>query len=382
MKILLYTCGLAACTLWLTGCFKDEPLNAECDILEAVVSVERPADVFFQLSDSAMHVNSDQSNITFTVRRTADLTHLAPRFRITEGATVSPASGSEHDFSQGPVSYIVTSEDRQWTRQYQVAFQPVTVTVTDTVRYDFEHYRMDDNYGKFYVWFEEGQDGPDDIWASGNGGFFIANQSKAPDAYPTVPEENGLEGKCLKLMTLDTGPLGRSTGRPIAAGNMFLGYFNAAIALTNALHATEMGIPFTRVPQKLTGYYKYQPGAEFKNKQQQIIENRRDSANIYAVLYRNHDDQGQPVVLYGDNVLTSELIVRKALIDEVKVTSEWTAFEIPFESLGTIDEQLLSNRGYNLALVFAASNHGDTFEGAIGSTLYIDKVRIICTHDE
>ena len=72
----------------------------------------------------------------------------------------------------------------------------------------------------------------------------------------------------------------------------------------------------------------------------------------------------------------------KARIAEVKVTDEWTFFEIPFEHLADVDEQLLQNRGYNLALVFAASIHGDTFEGAIGSTLYIDKVRIICTHDE
>lgn len=373
---------ITAGTLALSGCFKDEPLNAECDILEATVSVEHPSDVFFQPSDSAVRVLSDESTITFTVRRTADLTRLAPRFQITDGATISPASGSVHDFSQGPVGYTVTSQDGQWQRHYQVMFRPVTVTVSDTVCYDFEHYGLDSNYGKFYVWYEQDGAANDTIWATGNGGFFIANQTKGADNYPTVPWSDGLDGQCLKLMTLDTGPLGRSTGRPIAAGNMFLGKFNAAIALRDALHATEMGVPFTREPQKLTGYYRYQPGAEFKNKQQQVIENRRDSADIYAVLYRNHDDAGQPVVLYGDNVLSSPLIVRKARIDEVKVTDEWTAFELPFERLGDIDEQLLQNRGYNLALVFAASIHGDTFEGAIGSTLYIDKVRIICTHEE
>ena len=373
---------ITAGTLALSGCFKDEPLNAECDILEATVSVEHPSDVFFQPSDSAVRVLSDESTITFTVRRTSDLTRLAPRFQITDGATISPASGSVHDFSQGPVGYTVTSQDGQWQRHYQVMFRPVTVTVSDTVCYDFEHYGLDSNYGKFYVWYEQDGETRDTIWATGNGGFFIANQTKGADDYPTVPWADGLDGHCLKLMTLDTGPLGRSTGRPIAAGNMFLGKFNAAIALRDALHATEMGVPFTREPQKLTGYYRYQPGPEFKNKQQQVIENRRDSADIYAVLYRNHDDGGQPVVLYGDNVLSSPLIVRKARIDEVKVTDEWTAFELPFERLGDIDGELLQNRGYNLALVFAASIHGDTFEGAIGSTLYIDKVRIICTHEE
>lgn len=375
--------SLMAGACLLTACFKDEPLNAECDVLEASVSVDRPDEVFFQPSDSLIRVYSEQSAIQFVVRRSADLTRMAPRFKITEGATIEPASGTVHDFSQGPISYTVTSEDRQWTRQYQVAFLPTTVTVTDTVCYDFEHTRIDDNYKKFYVWYEQDADGTvDDIWATGNGGYFIANQSKTADQYPTVPDDDGLDGRCLKLMTLDTGPLGRSTGRPIAAGNMFLGKFIIDRALRDALHATEMGIPFTHDPQKLTGYYRYQPGPEFKNKQQQVIENRRDSADIYAVLYRNHDDQGNPVVLYGDDVLSSPLIVSKARIEEVKVTDEWTFFEIPFEHLSDVDEQLLQNRGYNLALVFAASIHGDTFEGAIGSTLYIDKVRIICTHDE
>ena len=366
----------------LSSCFKDEPLNAECDILEASVAVEHPEEMFFQKSDSLVRINSDESTIHFSVRRTADLTRLAPRFRITEGATINPESGSVHDFSQGAVDYTVTSQDGQWSRRYQVLFQPITVTVTDTVKFDFEHYQLDANYQKFYVWYEPSAEGPQQLWATGNGGFFIANQSKPADAYPTVPADGGVDGgQCVKLMTLDTGPLGRSTGRPIAAGNLFLGTFNAAIALKDALHATEMGVPFTQQPQKLTGYYKYQPGPEFKDKQQNLV-NRTDSADIYAVLYRNHDAEGRPVVLYGDNVLTSPLIVSKARIERVEPVGEWTPFEILFQQLGIIDEELLAGRGYNLALVFSASIHGDTFEGAIGSTLFIDQVRIICTRDE
>lgn len=366
----------------LSSCFKEEPLNAECDILEASVAVEHPEEMFFQKSDSLVRINSDESTIRFSVRRTADLTRLAPRFRITEGATINPESGSVHDFSQGAVDYTVTSQDGQWSRRYQVLFQPITVTVTDTVKFDFEHYQLDANYQKFYVWYEPSAEGPQQLWATGNGGFFIANQSKPADAYPTVPADGGVDGgQCVKLMTLDTGPLGRSTGRPIAAGNLFLGTFNAAIALKDALHATEMGVPFTQQPQKLTGYYKYQPGPEFKDKQQNLV-NRTDSADIYAVLYRNHDAEGRPVVLYGDNVLTSPLIVSKARIERVEPVGEWTPFEIPFQQLGIIDEDLLAGRGYNLALVFSASIHGDTFEGAIGSTLFIDQVRIICTRDE
>ena len=375
---------LLALSLALGGCFKDEPLNGECDILEASVSVAHPSETFFHESDSLVHVGSETTAIAFTVRRSADLTHMAPRFVITPGATIEPANGSTHDFSQQPVTYTVTSEDRQWSRRYEVSFRPVTVTVADTVSYDFEHYELDATYGRYYVWYEEEEGyGRQSIWASGNGGFFIANQSKGADDYPTTPSDGGVDGgKCLRLTTLDTGPLGRSTGRPIAAGNMFLGNFNTQLALRDALHSTEMGVPFTQLPQKLTGYYRYQRGAEYKNKAQQVLENRTDSADIYAVLYRNHDDEGHPTVLYGDNVLTSPLIVRKARIDLVRPTDEWTYFELPFTELAAVDEELLTARGYNLALVFSASIHGDMFEGAIGSTLYIDKVRIICTHEE
>ncbi len=373
---------MAAVGLLLSGCIKDEPLNAECDITAAYVCVDNADDMFFHASDTLVHVGSDESNIQFTVRRAADLTRLSPRFTITEGATISPASGSTHDFSQGPVSYTVTSQDRQWSRQYQVAFLPVTVTVTDTVKYDFEHFGLDGKYQRFYEWYEANDGVTERLWATGNGGFFLANSSKAADDYPTVPCDDGFDGKCVKLTTLHTGPLGRSTGRPIAAGNLFLGYFNTELALRDALRSTEMGVPFTHQPRKLTGYYRFQPGKEYKNKAQRVIENRTDSADVYAVLYRNHDEAGRPVVLYGDNVLTSPLIVSKARVGYVKPSSEWTYFEEDFKQMAEVDEELLSNRGYNLALVFSSSINGASFEGAIGSTLYIDKVRIICTHDE
>jgi len=372
---------LAALTL-LTGCIKDEPLNAECDILEVSVSVPHPDEVFFHASDSLLRVYSDENTIQFNVRNAADLRCMAPWFKISEGAAIMPENGSEHDFSSGPVTYTVTSQDGQWQRQYQVLFKRVTVTVTDTVKYDFEHYQLDETYHKYYTWFEESSNGPEPVWATGNPGYFIPHwQAEAMD-YPSTPSNDGLDGSCIKLTTRDTGTYGVSSRKPIAAGNMFLGKFIVDKVMTETLKSTEMGIPFTMQPEKVTGYYKYQPGPVFKDKYLQIAANRTDSANIYAVLYRNHDAEGNSVHLYGDNVLTSDLIVRKAVIDKVKTTSEWTYFEMPFQQLSDIDEDLLQNRGYNLTLVFSSSKYGDTFEGAVGSTLYIDKVRIICAHNE
>ena len=63
-------------------------------------------------------------------------------------------------------------------------------------------------------------------------------------------------------------------------------------------------------------------------------------------------------------------------------TTEWTAFDVDFEYTKEVDEQLLENRGYSLTVVFSASVEGDLFIGAIGSTLCVDKVRVICTREE
>jgi hypothetical protein len=81
-------------------------------------------------------------------------------------------------------------------------------------------------------------------------------------------------------------------------------------------------------------------------------------------------------MLHGDDVRTSRFIVRMAEVTSAPPTDQWRHFEMTFEGTTPIDAQLLANRGYNLALVFSSSKTGDTFEGAVGSTLLIDKVEI------
>ena len=78
-------------SLLLASCFKEESLNAECDILEASVSVAHAQEVFFHESDTLVHVNSEDNSIVFPVRRSADLTQLSPRFKISEGGCHQPS---------------------------------------------------------------------------------------------------------------------------------------------------------------------------------------------------------------------------------------------------------------------------------------------------
>ena len=364
--------------LALSSCFKDEAPNAECDIIEASLHVDNPTDIFYNPTDTLVRVLYTDDNISFSVRRKADLTALAPTFRITDGATISPASGSVHDFSKGPVIYTVTSEDKEGSRSYKVSFIPVIRTSKDTLSFNFEDYHLDSK-DKYYIWCEEHEDdNMYDDWATGNAGYGLTNGSAGPEAYPSTVLDEGYEGKGVKLVTCSTGPFGQMVKLPLAAGNLFLGTFDMSIALKTPRLATGFGLPFDKKPKTFTGYYKYTPGEKFQNKDESIVDGKVDEASVYAILYRNHDEDGNPVVLNGDNVQTSPLIVAKAIAANIVPTDKWTQFTVDFSYLEDFDLDLLENRGYNLAVVFSSSADGAFFQGAIGSTLCIDNVKIIC----
>ena len=370
----LYHLTILLSALLLTACIKDEPKNMECDVLEAWVEGDDLAPYFSQKTDMRISdVSSSTQRLTFTVWQRAGLPAMPVKFALTPGATITPANGSVQDFSKGPVEYTVTSEDGQWHRTYTVEFRE---TMLPTNRYDFEQFELSAN-GKYYVWYYQPDGGGKEyIWASGNDGFMIASPNAAAVDYPTVPDADGVDGYCIKLTTRSTGSWGRMFKKPIAAGNFFLGAFDTQYALTNTLKTTQMGIAYTKQPVKVTGYYKYSPGETFTDKDFNEVKDRTDEPSIYSVLYVNHDAQGNEIMLHGDDVLSSPYIVSKAQVASVPPTCEWTPFEMTFEGTTPIDADLLAKRGYNLALVFSSSKTGDTFEGAVGSTLYIDKVEI------
>ena len=93
------------------------------------------------------------------------------------------------------------------------------------------------------------------------------------------------------------------------------------------------------------------------------------------MFYRNKDEQGNSFYLHGDDVLTSPQIVKTARVASVPPTDQWTPFEMFFEGQD-VDKEKLKNNEYNLTIVFSSSKDGDLFEGAIGSTLYIDEVEL------
>lgn len=349
--------------LALTSCFKDEPLNAEADILQVTVPMTEAQrqQTFFADGDAVREVLSNYAEVVFAVREDADLTHLAPEFTLSPGATVEPASGTVLDFSQQQVHrYTVTSQDGQWQRTYSLSFQPV-VNPTYFSLNEHQMYISSQNREVFHLW--KGL-------CTANEGFMMAKTLATQNDYPTVACE-GYQGDGVLLRTLDTGIFGKLKKAPIAAGNLFLGEFDMSEAFEHTLLATHFGVRINRKPLRFSGWYKYRPGE--KDLDGNPFD---DTCAIYAIVYKNHDAEGNAVMLTGEDIMTNPNRVAMAKFYDIPNTEVWTYFDLSFDYKDEIDPVTLANAGYSLTMVCSSSADGDHFRGAINSSLWVDELKI------
>ncbi len=351
-----------------TSCIKEEAKNAEADIVSCIV----PEGILMR--NPVITNNS----ITLYANERANINNLALHFTLTPGATIIPANDSALDYST-PQEFTIYSEDGQWSKKYIVSVIGGLATVAD--KFDFEDARFatfpnDPSYSATYqLFYSKRSDGTDMEWGCGNYGFSIIKKKAAYDEYPTYQSNDGYKGKCLALVTRSTGKMGEMFGSPIAAGNLFIGTLNAS-NLLDAVKATRMGIPFNKVPKKLSGYYKYKRGDVYTDKKGNIID-KEDTFDIYAILYETDDNVEY---LDGTNSLTSPNIVMMARIEDKKESDEWVPFSIPFilKPGKSIDMDKLSSGKYNFSIVLSSSIDGAYFNGAVGSTLFVDEMELTC----
>lgn len=365
-KALLF-CLLAG--IGMTSCIKDEAPNAEADILTCTL----PGDL---LNKTAIINNN---NIILSLKDEADIKNLAPEFTLTEGASIEPTSGTKRDFTQ-PQEYTVTSQDGKWKKTYTIEAFHLGLPTT----YHFEEaIPFLNSSGKtiYYHFRETDIIGNTLIWANANSGFDYTGVKADPTDYPTSPATDGVAGNCVKLTTKGTGSLGALLKMYLAAGNLFIGQFT--ITLPEVVKATKFGTPFKHVPTALTGYYKYKAGSKFTVDGKEVT-GRTDICDIYGIFYEvDTDAEGKTVLLDGTNAFTSDRLISVARISDAHETDEWTPFNIPFVTKEgkSIDAQKLADGKYYVAIVFSSSIRGDLFEGAEGSTLYIDEVELEFTDE-
>ncbi|MFV0545486.1 MAG: PCMD domain-containing protein [Bacteroides sp.] len=361
-----------ACSLFLSSaCIQEEALNSEA-------AIDRCDGKDVQLAN----INADSKEINIYVNKGANLSKQELRFTLAKESSIKVNENKpgdtpmSYDFSEAPHTrqFTVTSEDGLFKPVYTVQIIPTelplnfhfeTLLNTTNTPYDI-FYELDRNLGRVLQ------------WSTGNPGYKLTGMAQTREDYPTVQVADGYQGKALKLETRSTGSFGAMAKMYIAAGNLFVGSFDLGNALTNPLKSTKFGYQFYNIPTRLKGYYKYKSGPMY-SVNGQVQAGIKDRCDIYAMMYEAEDNT---IMLNGENALTSESIVLLAQIkpEDIIEGDQWIAFDLPFEPVNnkTIDQQKLKDGKYKLGIVLSSSADGAHFKGAVGSTLYIDEMELVC----
>lgn len=305
------------------------------------------------------------TNITFMVSDgilPEDLAALVPTIQISDKATINPASGVAQDFSK-PVTYTVTSEDGITTVDY-------TVSVAGKV----VKYSLDE-------WVEAGvgrgvylTPNPTDQLASSNTGVSLLVILNYKGGFPVLQTDDAYAGSsAAKLVTLDTKGAGWGMAPALTSGSLFTGRFE--LDTSNQLNSTKFGIMCDKKPLFFRGYYKYTPGELYiDGSESNIVEHPEltDQCSIRGVLYEVADESE---TLTGHDIGDSEKIVAVAQLEDGTAKAEYTPFNLEFKLKDgkTYD----ASKKYKLALICSSSKNGDTFNGAAGSTLFVDELEVV-----
>ena len=137
---------------------------------------------------------------------------------------------------------------------------------------------------------------------------------------------------------------------------------------------------------RFRGWYKYKAGEKYLNNKGDVVPGKIDECTVRAFLYEvpkgaTGTELTDALLTGADDILLSEkaqkVIVGIADLKDCSDRKDFTFFDMKFEYKEgkEINYQL---HDYRLAIVFASSKRGDFYEGAVGSTLIVDDVKIIC----
>jgi len=323
------------------------------------------------------------TDITFMVADTTGevtLKALVPTIKISDKATIIPASGVAQDFS-GKVNYTVIAEDG--------SMQVYTVSIVQSM-----------NYYDFESWIFHSAESTDD---NGNiipspldyydpAGWGTSNQAlvllkgllkACPMDAVGVDRTDGKSGKGVKIVSNDSKGSYMLTVVPkVTAATLFLGEF--VIDMNNTLKSTHFGVPYYDQPESVKGYYKYKAGETYYETEVSgsgwstvvkgiEVPGMQDSCAITAVLYEVTDYSTE--WLDGETLYDPETtnIVAMGMFTDGSEKSVFTPFEVKLNYLKDYD----STKKYKFSIICSSSKNGADFAGAPGSELVIDDIEVI-----
>lgn len=189
-------------------------------------------------------------------------------------------------------------------------------------------------------------DAKNSYWATGNEGVTLGGSSNS------IGVSDSHSGLAAQLQTVEVTMF--IFVKVKAAGNIFIGSYETDAS--NPASSVTFGREYTGArPTKLSGYFKYQPGATMSDGSVPSEKLEKDECDIYIQLWSGSETIGE------GHFITNETV------------SEYTRFEIPVEYTVT------NRRPDKITIVATSSRYGGYFDGinvigqlAIGSTLWVD----------
>ncbi|MEE4198226.1 MAG: PCMD domain-containing protein [Bacteroidales bacterium] len=277
---------------------------------------------------------------------------ITSNIKLSSGAKMSTFADGELEFSSPDEAkqIVVEAEDGTQEKWYLYLIHQQIQNA------DFEHWFT--NVGMNGKAYEEiGYSLVESFWATANMGTSMYS------TYGTQPVYEG-EETLVQVKTDSTSQV------PVTAGTLFTGRFDISGAIANPTDpkkATFFGIPFRHRPEAMQVWLKYQAG------DQTIQASLRDPNNIFGGFTVTELDDPDQCSVYA--ILEHRDDQEVVEIARAEFSSTTTADEL---TLTTIPFVYSANElPTHLTVVFTSSKEGDLWKGAVGSTLIVDKLKMI-----
>ncbi|NME67619.1 PCMD domain-containing protein [Flammeovirga aprica] len=317
-------------------------------------------------------IDSLNREILVPVNESVNLDSLkTTNITISSLASVEPMVGEVQNFSD-TVIYVVTAEDGSKVNWKVKAFR-------QTSEIQIENSNFDSWYETEVTWlfnkYTYNTPTPQSdvltsrIWDTANRGAVAS----FVDGGNTTPQDRD-GGKYAQLESIKV-PIYN-----IAAASLFTGYFTDDLPpdAANPRNNTKFGITFGSRPVSFSVEYRYKPGTEYYENQNPATGD--DQCDIYVILQKRVDGQryrlGTAWHRSGDAVTDWTALNLDIHYGELPAGSP--AFmglnqNAGEEEVGFADPNDIPT---HILIVFSSSALGDTFTGAIGSTLDIDNFKL------
>lgn len=204
------------------------------------------------------------------------------------------------------------------------------------------------------------------VSASNNG---YTNFTNDLSKYPVLELKEAYKNSGVELISRP--PIGTfaAFSPKLIAGALYSGHI---VGNNKNQNPVRFGQKWTAEPLKLTFHYKYKAGEEAIGG----LEGK-DQASVNAILYDVTYDEAY---LDKHSVKGDSRFVLQAY-SKLEESVDWKEITIQFEEKKktTLD---FDKRKYRLAIIFSSSARGDEYIGALGSTLCIDELTLVCKNKQ